>query len=58
MPLNLTAQLADAIRAHAAQDYPHECCGFLVGQSQAEAVTVARTHAGGQHAAGLAAQPL
>ena len=42
VPLQLPAQLADAVRAHAAQDYPHECCGFLVGQQQAGAVTVAR----------------
>ena len=33
MPLHLPTNLADAIRAHAAQDYPHECCGFLVGTS-------------------------
>ncbi|MBV9849385.1 MAG: M67 family metallopeptidase [Armatimonadetes bacterium] len=42
MPLHLDEQLADAIRAHAARDYPHECCGFLVGKSGGDAVTVAR----------------
>ena len=31
MPLNLTPEQDAAIRAHAARDYPHECCGFLVG---------------------------
>lgn len=31
MPLHLTTEQTDAIRAHAARDYPHECCGFLVG---------------------------
>ena len=33
MPLHLAEKLADAIRAHGAKDYPHECCGFLVGTS-------------------------
>ena len=43
MPLQLTTEHDQAIRAHAAQDYPHECCGFLVGRADGEAVTVART---------------
>ena len=43
MPLQLTAQHDQAIRAHAAQDYPHECCGFLVGRANGETVTVSRT---------------
>ena len=43
MPLQLTAQHDQAIRAHAAQDYPHECCGFLVGRAEGETVTVTRT---------------
>ena len=43
MPLYLTAELADAIRAHAVQDYPHECCGFLVGSSVDDTTTIART---------------
>ena len=33
MSLNLTPTQNTAIRAHAARDYPHECCGFLVGKS-------------------------
>jgi proteasome lid subunit RPN8/RPN11 len=32
MPLHLTPEQDAAIRAHAARDYPHECCGFLVGR--------------------------
>ena len=43
MPLQLTTQHDEAIRAHAAQDYPHECCGFLVGQADGETVMVIRT---------------
>ncbi len=31
MPLHLTLELDAALRAHAARDYPHECCGFLIG---------------------------
>ena len=43
MPLQLTTQHDQAIRAHAAKDYPHECCGFLVGHAEGETVTVSRT---------------
>ena len=33
-----------AMRSHAAADYPHECCGFLVGTSDGGgAATLART---------------
>ena len=42
MPLHLTPEHDDAIRAHAVRDYPHECCGFLVGKSEGDTVTVAR----------------
>jgi len=31
MPLHITPEQNEAMRAHAARDYPHECCGFLVG---------------------------
>ena len=41
MPLQLTIEHEEAIRAHAAQDYPHECCGFLVGKADGSIVTVA-----------------
>lgn len=43
MPLQLTTLHDQAIRAHGAADYPHECCGFLVGWADGEAVTVTRT---------------
>jgi proteasome lid subunit RPN8/RPN11 len=43
MPLQITTKHDDAIRAHGAQDYPHECCGFLVGKADGDAVTVTRT---------------
>lgn len=43
MPLQLTTKHDAAIRAHAAADYPYECCGFLVGRAEGEAVTVVRT---------------
>ena len=42
MPLQLTPEHDTAIRAHAAKDYPHECCGFLVGKSEGSKVTVTR----------------
>ena len=43
MPLQFTIEHNNAIRAHAAADYPHECCGFLVGRADGETVTVSRT---------------
>ena len=43
MPLQLTTEQDAAIRAHAVQDYPHECCGFLVGRADGESVAVVRT---------------
>ena len=43
MPLQLTTEHGDAIRAHGAEDYPNECCGFLVGRTDGETVTVTRT---------------
>ena len=42
MTLVITSKHDAAIRAHAAQDYPHECCGFLVGKSEGSTVTAAR----------------
>ena len=38
MSLFLTTDQVDAIRAHGAADYPHECCGFLVGTAGPEKV--------------------
>ena len=43
MPLQLTTHHDEAVRAHAAKDYPHECCGFLVGRAEGENVIVTRT---------------
>ncbi|MGI4791917.1 MAG: Mov34/MPN/PAD-1 family protein [Janthinobacterium lividum] len=43
MPLQLTTEQNAAIQAHAANDYPHECCGFLVGRTEGKDVTVSRT---------------
>ncbi len=43
MPLQITTEQDAAIRAHAAADYPHECCGFLVGRADGEEVCVMRT---------------
>lgn len=33
-PLTITPSLADRIRAHGAQTYPHECCGALLGREE------------------------
>ena len=43
MPIRLTTEHDAAIRAHGTEDYPHECCGFLVGRANGETVTVSRT---------------
>ena len=39
--LRLSAALAEAIRAHGRETYPHECCGFLLG-APGEAREIAR----------------
>jgi len=33
-PLTITIELAQKIRAHGAQTYPHECCGALLGREE------------------------
>jgi len=33
--LKLTEQIYDAIRRHGEETYPHECCGVLLGHSEA-----------------------
>jgi len=43
MPFQTTTEHKAAMRSHAAKDYPHECCGFLVGTSDGDSVTLART---------------
>ena len=32
--LKISPELADKIRAHGAQTYPHECCGALLGRDR------------------------
>jgi proteasome lid subunit RPN8/RPN11 len=34
MTLRITDKVADRIRAHAAETYPHECCGALLGREE------------------------
>jgi proteasome lid subunit RPN8/RPN11 len=36
MPLYLAPEHHEIIRAHAARDYPNECCGFLIGKTPSE----------------------
>ncbi len=43
MPFQIKTQHDAAMRSHAAADYPHECCGFLVGASDGDTVSLART---------------
>src|SRR5271170_1453853 len=33
--LRLTTAIYDALRAHGEETYPHECCGVLLGKSEA-----------------------
>jgi proteasome lid subunit RPN8/RPN11 len=40
MSLNLSQQLYNELRAHGEETYPHECCGILLGKSDAENLTV------------------
>ncbi|MER3403716.1 MAG: hypothetical protein C4336_09650 [Armatimonadota bacterium] len=40
MKLILSPVLAEAIRAHAQQDYPDECCGALLGTEAGDSRTV------------------
>jgi proteasome lid subunit RPN8/RPN11 len=42
-PLRMTTTLADAIRRHAEQAYPDECCGALLGRDGARAREVTAT---------------
>ncbi len=39
--LRLAASVADAIRAHGRETYPHECCGALLGADGVVGATVA-----------------
>ena len=38
--LRLDAGIADAIRAHGVETYPHECCGALIGRDGEVTATV------------------
>ena len=40
MPLHIPEPLYDQLRAHGEETYPHECCGILLGKSDADALTV------------------
>ena len=40
MPLKISQQLYDQLRAHGEETYPHECCGILLGKSDAENLAV------------------
>jgi proteasome lid subunit RPN8/RPN11 len=40
MSLNLSQQLYNELRAHGEETYPHECCGILLGKSDAENLSV------------------
>ena len=42
MPFHITTEHDTAMREHGARDYPHECCGFLVGSVERNSVTVAQ----------------
>jgi proteasome lid subunit RPN8/RPN11 len=45
VPIRLSDSLGAAIRAHAARDYPHECCGVLLGQVEGETKIVTEMRA-------------
>jgi proteasome lid subunit RPN8/RPN11 len=40
MPLIIPQPLYDQLRAHGEETYPHECCGIMLGKSDAENLTV------------------
>ena len=41
LPLKLSRELYDRLRAHGEETYPHECCGILLGQARETALEVA-----------------
>lgn len=45
MPIRLSDSLAAAIRAHAARDYPYECCGVLLGRVEGDTKIVTEVRA-------------
>ena len=42
--IHLSEELEQAIRAHAVEDYPYECCGLLLGRFRAEGKFVTETY--------------
>jgi proteasome lid subunit RPN8/RPN11 len=40
MPLAIPQSLYDELRAHGEETYPHECCGIMLGKSDAETINV------------------
>ena len=40
MSLIISQQLYNELRAHGEETYPHECCGIMLGKSDAEALHV------------------
>jgi len=40
MPFHIPQSLYDQLRAHGEETYPHECCGILLGISDADNITV------------------
>jgi proteasome lid subunit RPN8/RPN11 len=40
MPLEITAEVVEAIREHGRTAYPHECCGALLGRESVALETV------------------
>lgn len=41
MSIRLSSEQMDAILAHAREDYPHECCGVMLGSASGDDKTVA-----------------
>ena len=44
MAIKITQQHLDAIRQHGEETYPHECCGFLLGESDNEINVIAEIY--------------
>ena len=42
VPLKLSQELYDKLRAHGEETYPHECCGILLGRADPGGVDVQR----------------
>lgn len=45
MAMHLRSDVLEAIRAHAAETFPEECCGFLIGQDGSERIATASLRA-------------